>query len=112
MGPGRSDPRNKSSSVMDRPVFDARSDLLGWRKKVGEWVRLVKTAHDSGSDRTYKTLFKIIGPTLYQCLPREQQPIVDETHNKQKIDYTQSNDPVEAVLDILKTVAVDPSIAK
>lgn len=76
-------------------------------------MHLIKAAHDRGNYRAYHSMFKIIGQTLYtRGLPHEQQSIVDEAQSKVTINYVQSDEPVKAVLDIVKVVAVDQSIAK
>lgn len=78
---------------------------------VGKLVDLVKFAHDSGAKRSYHTLFKIIGQTLYtRGLPREQQAIVYEAQDKGTINYTQTDNPVDAVHYIVKVFVAYPPI--
>lgn len=56
---------------------------------------------------------QILGQALYtRGLPCEQQAIVDEAQSKVTMDSTQTVNPVMAVSDIVKIVAVDPPIAK
>lgn len=100
-------------SINDPPYFPPGADLFEWHKKVVKWVQLLKAPHNSGNDRTYHTLFKILEQTLYaRGLPSEHQAIVDEAQSKGIIDNTQTRNPVKAVLVIVKVIAVDPPNAK
>lgn len=72
----------------------------------------MKVVHDQGSDRAFKTIFKLLGRTLYdRGLPYSQKAIVDEAQAKGQIDSLQMDDPVEFFLQIVKLVAVDSLIA-
>jgi len=109
MGPGSG---RSGRNIVDPPVYQSDGDLQDWRNRVGKWVSLMKAAHDEGEDRTYKTLFKILGRTLYErALPGDQQALVDEAQAKGEINYLQTDDPVQAVRDIVRIVAVDAPIA-
>lgn len=102
----------RDGAIIDPPYFSPGGDLLEWRKKVGRWLNLLKTAHDSGNDRSFHTMFKILVQTLYtRGLPLEQQSIVDEAQSKGIIDYMQTVDPVKATLDVVNVVTVDSPIA-
>ena len=110
MGPGE---RSSSSRILsDPPGFSADCDLQEWRRRVGRWVDIVKTAQDNGTDRHVQTIYNIFGRALFErALPPDQQTMVDEAQAKGTIDYLQTSDPVATVRDIVDTVAVDPPIA-
>ena len=110
MGPG-----GKSEKVygfFDPPVFSPDENLESWRKNAGQWADSLKVAHDEETDRTFQTIFKLLGRTLYdRGLPDAQKAIADEAQSKGRVDNLQSEDPVEAALQIVKGVAVDPPIS-
>lgn len=111
MGPGSKLPE-RTASLADPPMFTPDGDLRDWRRRVGRWVDYVKAAHDTGVDRHFKTIYKILGRTLYERgLPVDQQAIVEEAQVKGIINYKQDDDPIASVRDIVRTVAVDPPIA-
>lgn len=111
MGPGGK-ALAPSRDFLDPPMFRPDLDVQEWRKSIGKWVDLLKAAHDTGEDGRLKTIFRILGQTLYQRgLPPEQQSIVDEAQAKGVIDFHQTDNPVQAVLGIVNVVAVDPPMA-
>lgn len=99
-------------SLAGPPMFALKGDLQDWRCCVGRWVDIVKRAHNNGSNRHFKTVYKIAGRTLYKrCLLADLQPIVEESQVKRIIDYKQVENPVAAVCKVVKTVAFDPPIS-
>lgn len=52
------------STIMNPPHFSTGADLHDWRKKVWKWVKLIKPSEDSGKDRYYHTLYKVIAQML------------------------------------------------
>ena len=80
---------------------------------MAKWVNLSKILHDTGIYRSYHKTFKILGKIIYtERLPHEQQTILDKAQKNQQIDFLITDDPVKDVLDIVKTVAVDPRTIK
>ena len=109
MGPGLE--QGKGRGPTDPPRFSANKDLHVWRKQVANWVDLVATAAEKGSDKLYKTVFATLGRQLYdRGLPQAQMSIVDEAQQRGLIDYKQE-DQVKAVKEIVDLIAVDPPIA-
>lgn len=104
MGTGK----ESRSSVYDPPMFTPRDDTQEWRRRVDKWVNLIKSAHDNRNDQHLQTTFKILGQVLYNfALSGEQQRIVDEGQEAKKINFFRTDDPIQAAMDIVRTVADD-----
>ena len=102
----------KVSGFFDPPVFSPDGDLESWGKRFGQWAESLKAAHDDGTDRTFQTVFKLLGRTIYnRGLPDSQKAIADEPHSKGHVDCLHMEDPVEAALQIAKIVTVNPPIS-
>ena len=85
MGPGFE--QGKGRGPTDPPRFSANKDVHVWRKQGANWVDLVATAAEKGSDNLYKTVFATLGRQLYdRGLPQTQMSIVDEAQQRGLID--------------------------
>lgn len=81
-------------------------------KKVGQQAKALKVAHNKRTNRTFQTIFKLLGRTLYdRALLDAQKAIVDKSQSRRPIDYLQMEDPVDVALQIVKLVAVNPPIS-
>lgn len=101
----------KNLGLFDSPIFPPDGDLQVSRKGVYKWGDSLNVAHDKGSDRRLQTMYRLLGRNLYGGgLPEAQKAIVDEAQEKVEIDYLQMDNTVEAALQIIRLVAVDPPI--
>ena len=109
MGPGLE--QGKRRGPTDPPSFNTTKDVYVWRKQVANWVDLIATAAEKGSDKLYQTIFATLGRQLYdRCLPLAQMSIADDAQERGLIDYKQENQ-VQEVKEIVDLIAVDPLIA-
>lgn len=109
-GPWLKFPRH--SAISNPSYFSPGGDLREWHKKVGRWVNLLKTSHDSEKNRYCHKMFKIVGQTLYtRGLPREHRSNTKKAQSNNIVDHMQNTDPDEAALDVENVVAVDLPIA-
>ena len=105
MGPGL---QSLKTSVFDRLYFSPTGDPHEWQRHVGEWVNLIKSASENGSQRRLNTVYKILGQVLYrEGLRSEQQKLVNESQKEKKINHPQTHDTVKSALDVVKAVSVD-----
>ena len=86
MGPGLE--HGKGRGPTDPLRFNTTNDLYLWRKQVSNWVDLIATAAEKGSDKLFQTIFATLGRQLYdRGLPQAQMIIVDEAQERGLIDY-------------------------
>lgn len=58
-------------------------------------------------------MFKILDQTFYTSgFPREKESVVEEAKSKGIINYLQTDDPVQEVLDVVNLLALDPPNAQ
>lgn len=55
----------RETTIMDSKLVFSGRYLQEWLKKVENWVQLIKAVQNSGNDRAYHKMFKILGQKLY-----------------------------------------------